>query len=76
MPGGEPIPYVRGFDGALSATLYNDPASRAFLLHEEWRSRGHRQAYLAVIKERGVMAALLGFMAGPPTVTYYDRLVM
>ena len=70
------LPNVRGFDGALSVTLYYDPDSRAFLLHEEWISREHHQAYLGFIEEKGVMAALLAYMEGPPTVTYYEKLVM
>ncbi|ATG44744.1 MULTISPECIES: putative quinol monooxygenase [Phaeobacter] len=70
------LPNVRGFDGALSVTLYYDAQTMAFLIHEEWLSREHHQAYLAFIEERGVMAALLGFMEGPPKVTYYDRLVV
>ncbi|AUR05042.1 hypothetical protein PhaeoP72_03104 [Phaeobacter inhibens] len=72
----ENLPNVRGFDGALSVTLYYDGQTRAFLLHEEWLSREHHQAYLAFIEERGVMAALLGFMEGPPRVTYYERVVV
>ncbi|ATF17012.1 putative quinol monooxygenase [Phaeobacter gallaeciensis] len=72
----ENLPNVRGFDGALSVTLYYDAQTRAFLLHEEWLSREHHQTYLAFIEEHGVMAALLGFMEGPPKVTYYDRLVL
>lgn len=72
----ENLPSVRGFDGALSVTLYYDPQTRAFLIHEEWMSREHHQAYLAFIEERGVMTTLLSFMEGPPDVTYYDRLVM
>ncbi|WP_424966481.1 putative quinol monooxygenase [Dinoroseobacter sp. S375] len=67
---------VRGFDGALSVTLYHDAETRAFLIHEEWLNRDHHAAYLAFIEERGVMAELLSFMEGPPEVTYYDRLVM
>lgn len=70
------LPNVRGFDGALSVTLYHDAESRALLIHEEWMSREHHQAYLGAIEERGVMAALLGFMEGPPRVTYYNRLMM
>ena len=70
------LPNVRGFDGALSVTLYHDPETRAFLIHEEWLSRDHHAAYLRFIEERGVMAALLDFMAGPPEVTYYARMVM
>ena len=72
----ENLPNVRGFDGALSVTLYYDQATRAFLIHEEWVSKAHHQAYLAFIEERGVIASLMGFMEGPPKVTYYDRLVM
>ena len=70
------LPKVRSFDGALSVTLYYDRETRAFLIHEEWMSKERHQAYLAFIEERGVMAALLGFMEGPPSVTYYDRLAM
>ena len=70
------LPNVRGFDGALQVTLYYDQATRAFLIHEEWASQKHHQAYLAFIEEKGVMAALLAFMEGPPAVTYYERLVM
>lgn len=70
------LPNVRGFDGALSVTLYYDPETRAFLIHEEWLTREHHQAYLAFIEDHGVMATLLGFMEDPPDVTYYERLVL
>ena len=70
------LPNVRGFDGALGVTLYHDPETQAFLIHEEWISRNHHRAYLAFIEEQGVMAALLSFMQGPPTVTYYQKLAM
>lgn len=72
----ENLSNVRGFDGALQVDLYYDAPSRAFLLHEEWVSQAHHQAYLGFIQEKGVMAALLAFMEGPPEVTYYERLVM
>jgi quinol monooxygenase YgiN len=70
------LPNVRGFDGALQVNLFYDPATRAFLLKEEWTSQHHHQAYLAFIQEAGVMTALLAFMEGEPVVTYYERLVM
>ncbi|MEM1078846.1 MAG: antibiotic biosynthesis monooxygenase [Pseudomonadota bacterium] len=70
------LPNVRGFDGALGVTLYHDPGTRAFLIHEEWLSRDHHAAYLSFIEEIGVMATLLSFMEGPPDVTYYERTVM
>lgn len=70
------LPNVRGFDGALQVNLFYDPATRAFLLQEEWTSQHHHQAYLAFIQESGVMAELLAFMEGEPRVTYYERLVM
>ncbi len=72
----ENLSRVRGFDGALQVNLYYDPATRAFLLHEEWASKDHHQAYIQFIQEKGVMAALLAFMEGAPEVTYYERLVM
>ncbi len=72
----ENLPNVRGFDGALQVNLFYDPETRAFLLHEEWASKSHHQAYLAFIQNAGVMDALLAFMEGAPEVTYYERLVM
>lgn len=70
------LPNVRGFDGALQVNLYYNEESRAFLIHEEWSSREHHQAYIKFIQEKGVMQQLLSFMEGEPTVTYYDRLVI
>ncbi len=70
------LPNVRGFDGALQVNLYYDPASRAFLIHEEWASQSHHQAYIQFIEEKGIMGKLLSFMEGAPKVTYYERLVM
>lgn len=72
----ENLPNVRGFEGALQVNLFFDPDTRAFLLHEEWVSKAHHQAYLAFIQNAGVMDALLAFMEGAPEVNYYDRLVM
>lgn len=70
------LPRVRGFDGALSVTLFYDPETRGFLIFEEWLSREHHGAYIAAITENGVMDQLLGFMDGPPEVRYYKRMVL
>lgn len=70
------LPNVRGFSGALSVSVLYDSETENFLLHEEWLSREHHGAYLKFIEEKGVMQALLAFMQGPPTVTYYNKLAM
>lgn len=70
------LPAVRGFDGALSVSLFYDQASRKLLILEEWKSREHHGAYIASIQENGVLATLVGFMTAPPEVQYYERLVL
>lgn len=70
------LPAVRGFDGALSVSLFYNAETRDFLILEEWISKDHHQAYIKSIMDNGVMGDLLSFMDGQPTVTYHDRLVM
>ena len=70
------LPNVRGVDGTLKVNLFYDPDSQIFLLHEEWASKEHHQAYIKFIQERGVMQDLLAFMESEPEVTYYNRLMM
>lgn len=67
---------VRGFAGAFGVTLYHDPNTRAFLIHENWLSHEHDQASFAFMEERGVMAALQGLMKGPREMTFYGRMVI
>ncbi|MBM7069169.1 putative quinol monooxygenase [Actibacterium sp. 188UL27-1] len=72
----EKLPTVRGFAGALSVTVYQDPESPRMLILEEWMSRQHHQDYIAAITENGVMAQLAGFMAAPPRIEYFTRSVI
>ena len=68
------LPAVRGFDGALSVTLFHDEESGNLRIIEEWRSKNDHGAYIASIQQNGVMAALVGFMVSPPEVNYFERL--
>ncbi|MEP4770202.1 MAG: antibiotic biosynthesis monooxygenase [Roseibium sp.] len=70
------LPAVRGFDGALSVSLFYNTDTRDFLILEEWVSQAHHQAYIKSIMDNGIMNQLLSFMEGQPAVTYHDRLVM
>ncbi len=72
----EKLPAVRGFDGALSVSLFYNSETRDFLILEEWVSQTRHQAYIKSIMDNGVMEQLLSFMEGQPEVTYHDRLVM
>ena len=72
----ERLPGVRGFDGALSVTVYFDEATSELLIVEEWKSKAHHGAYLEAITASGVMAELVSFMTAAPTVTYYARLAI
>lgn len=70
------LPAVRGFDGALSVSIMFDAETNKLLILEEWKSREHHQAYIGSITENGVMEELLSFMAGPPDVQYYERVII
>lgn len=70
------LPAVRGFDGALSVSIYFDETTNRLLILEEWKSRGHHQAYIQSITENGVMEQLLSFMTSPPDVRYYERVMI
>ena len=71
----EKLPAVRGFDGALSVSLFYDEDSKKLLILEEWKSKAHHGAYISSIQENGVLTSLVGFMTAPPDVQYYERLV-
>jgi quinol monooxygenase YgiN len=70
------LPAVRGFEGALSVTVFGNDENRELLIVEEWKSRQHHEAYIAAITENGVMNDLVSFMTGPPAVRYFDRRAM
>lgn len=67
------LPRVRGFDGALSVSIFYDAQSDDFLIFEEWLSREHHQKYIEIISANGVMAELVSFFQAPPAVKYLDR---
>lgn len=72
----EKLPLVRGFDGALSVTVYFETTTNEMLIVEEWKSKEHHTTYMAAISENGVLEQLASFMTALPTVTYYTRLAI
>jgi len=72
----EKLPLVRGFEGALSVTVYFDAPTNMMLIVEEWKSKDHHAAYMEAITENGVLMQLASFMTALPTVTYYARLAI
>ncbi|UWQ79501.1 antibiotic biosynthesis monooxygenase [Leisingera sp. S132] len=72
----ERLPAVRGFDGALSVTVYYEAETRGLLIVEEWLSKEHHAAYIQAITDNGVLAQLASFMTAPPKVQYFKRLVI
>lgn len=68
------LPNVRGFAGALGVSIFHDAESDSFLIFEEWLSREHHQRYISFISENGVMAELVAFLDGPPSVQYFEKL--
>ena len=67
------LPAVRGFDGALSVTVFGNGESRELLILEEWKSQAHHKNYIEAITANGVMNQLVAFMESPPEVRYFDR---
>ena len=70
------LPKVRGFEGALSVSIFYDKGTENFLIFEEWLSQQHHQNYIKFISENGVMNQLVSFMEGPPEVKYYGKLTI
>ncbi|WP_120498234.1 putative quinol monooxygenase [Kiloniella sp. EL199] len=72
----EKLPAVRGFAGALSVSILFNEETNKLLILEEWKSQKHHQAYIAAIKENGVMEQLVSFMTSPPEVQYFERIMI
>jgi len=64
---------TRAFDGCsgVDVVVNQDDADNVVLL-EHWESRAHYEKYLAWRQERGDLDALGGFLAGAPSIRYFD----
>ncbi|RED48514.1 putative quinol monooxygenase [Aestuariispira insulae] len=69
----ENLPNVRSFPGALNVSILFNSQTNDFLIHEEWLSEEHHQAYLQAITENGVLARLAGFFEAQPVIHYYRK---
>ena len=66
--------HTRGFDGCGGITIHSnqdDPTDIVFV--ENWDSRQHHEKYLSWRTERGDMEKLMGWVAGEPTMRYFDN---
>ena len=64
---------TRARQGAeLIEMVVNQDDSDHIILHERWATKEDNQAYMGWRQERGDLDALGGFLASPPTATYFD----
>ena len=66
--------HTRGFDGCNGLTVHknqDDPTN--LVIVEDWDSRQQYEKYLAWRTERGDMEKLAAFLAGEPSLRYYDN---
>ena len=70
------LPNVRAFDGCMSVTILMNQDTRSLVLSEEWQSVDQHQKYLSSIEESGILQKLAAHFEGPPSVQYYDRLLI
>tara|TARA_B100001013_G_scaffold283684_1_gene183582 strand:+ start:726 stop:1019 length:294 start_codon:yes stop_codon:yes gene_type:complete len=66
--------HTRGFDGCNGLTVHkNQDDSNNMVIVEDWDSRQQYEKYLAWRTERGDMEKLAAFLAGEPSLRYYDN---
>jgi len=72
----ENLPNVRSFKGCLNVTVLFEGETNQMMFDEEWETKEDHQAYLAFIESNGVLANLAAFLKGPPTISYYKKIVI
>ena len=66
--------HTRGFDGCGGITIHSDQDDPNHLVFvENWDSRQHSEKYLSWRTERGDMQKLMRWLAGEPTMRYFDN---
>ncbi len=67
--------HTRGFDGCNGITVHgNQDSPNDLIFVEDWDSRQHHEKYHTWRAEKGDMQILMGWLAGEPTVRYFDNL--
>ena len=72
----ENLPNVRSFDGNLRVSVLLNEETGALVLDEEWLSVEQHQSYLAFIEGTGVLGQLAAHFEGPPSIQYFDRILI
>ncbi len=66
--------HTRGFDGCNGITIHsNQDDPNNIVMVEDWDSRQQYEKYLAWRTERGDLEKLGGWLAGAPSVRYFDN---
>jgi quinol monooxygenase YgiN len=66
---------TRKYDGCVRIdVLENQDKAGNLILVEEWATRPHYEKYLAWRTETGLVDKLGGFLAGPPSIRYFEQL--
>ena len=66
--------FTRGFDGCNGITIHrnqDDPNNLVFVAN--WDSQSHHEKYVARRTERGDSVKLMGWLAGEPSLRYFDN---
>ena len=66
------LPNVRGFRGCRKVTVLLNQETGEMVFHEIWTDQAAHADYIEFIQNNGVMAALIGFLQGPPQVSYLE----
>lgn len=70
----EKLPAVRGFEGCRNVSIYLNKENGDMIFNEQWASKEAHEQYLLSIQNNGVMSQLLGYLASPPNVSYFEKL--
>ncbi|MEW6471366.1 MAG: putative quinol monooxygenase [Actinomycetota bacterium] len=66
---------TREFAGCRGLSMHeNDDDPNEVMLVEQWESRGAHEKYVAWRTERGDFPTVIGMLAGPPSIRYFDSL--
>ena len=70
----EILPDTRAYDGCIGVEVVDNQDDKAnIVLVESWESRGQYEKYLGWRQETGFVDKLGGFLAGPPSIRYFDK---
>lgn len=68
------FPETRAQEGCESIDVYfNTEDDGNMVMIERWDSRPKHEEYLAWRTETGVIPKLVGMLAGPPSIRYFER---